>query len=519
MVFVSISSVVPRLRDYGGTRSAKWTYFKRFAQEKYKKNNCREYLVAMLGAKLMMDVKKKNVLFFFTDDQRFDTIHALGNDQISTPNIDELLANGTSFTQAHIPCGTSGAVCMPSRAMLNTGRTLFHIGGAGEEIPLEHSTIGETLRNNGYRTFGTGKWHNGQESFNRSFSDGAEIFFGGMADHWNVPSYDYDPTGKYDATRAQVLDPAQSNEVLERPCDHVHAGRHSSRIVCDAAIDFLETKASPNQPFYMYVSFLAPHDPRTMPREFLEMYDPDEIELPPNFAGGHPFDTGALGIRDELLAGFPRSPKETKRHIAEYYAMISHLDFELGRVVASLKHSGMFEDTIIILAGDNGLALGQHGLFGKQNCYEHSVRVPLVFSGPGIPSGGESEAFVYLLDLFPTLCGLLDVERPDSVEGVDFSNVISSREVAAREKLYFAYSEFQRAIKTNKHKLIEYVVDGKHNMTQLFNLEEDPWELSNLANEPDHADLLKEMRHTLKKCAEEWDDQSSPWGEIFWKSY
>ncbi|NOY75443.1 MAG: sulfatase-like hydrolase/transferase [Kiritimatiellaeota bacterium] len=462
---------------------------------------------------------KKNVLFLFTDDQRFDTIQALGNDRISTPNIDELVVNGAAFTQAHIPCGTSGAVCMPSRAMLNTGRTLFHIEGSGEEIPLDHTTIGEHLRNNGYRTFGTGKWHNGRESFNRSFSDGSEIFLGGMADHWNVPAYNYDPTGKYDATRARVLNPATSNEVVERPCDHVTAGKHSSQMVCDAAIDFLETKASPDQPFYMYVSFLAPHDPRTMPREFLDMYDPEDIELPPNFMGGHSFDTGALRIRDELLAGFPRSPGETRRHIAEYYAMISHLDFELGRVVASLKKSGMFEDTIIILAGDNGLALGQHGLFGKQNCYEHSVRVPLIFAGPGIPGGRRTDAFVYLLDVFPTICALLGLEIPDSVEGLDLTNAMVSPGAAAREKLFFAYSEFQRAVKTGKHKLVEYVVDGKHNMTQLFDLEKDPWELTNLSGEPEYAGILKESRRALRECAEEWDDPKSSWGEIFWRSY
>jgi arylsulfatase A-like enzyme len=122
-----------------------------------------------------------NIVFFFTDDQRFDTIHALGNEAIRTPNLDKLVARGTAFTHAHIPGGTSGAVCMPSRAMFHTGRTLSRIDGLGESIPDVHTTLGEALRKGGYRTFGTGQWHNGQASFNRSFSDGAEIFFGGMS--------------------------------------------------------------------------------------------------------------------------------------------------------------------------------------------------------------------------------------------------------------------------------------------------------------------------------------------------
>ena len=144
--------------------------------------------------------RKPNVLFLFTDDQRFDTVHALGNEKIKTPSINRLVRRGTTFTHAHIPSGTSGAVCMPSRAMLHSGRTLYHLNGAGDIIPEEHTTLGEMFRNNGYRTFGTGKWHNGPEAFNRSFSEGDEIFFGGMSDHWNVPVFHYDPTGRYDST-------------------------------------------------------------------------------------------------------------------------------------------------------------------------------------------------------------------------------------------------------------------------------------------------------------------------------
>ena len=136
-----------------------------------------------------MAESKPNIVFFFTDDQRFSAIDALGIEDVRTPNIDKLIARGTLFTQAHIPCGTHGAICMPSRAMVHTGRTLFHLEGAGERIPEDHTTLGEALQANGYRTFGTGKWHNGRQAYHRSFTDGDEIMFGGMADHWNVPVY------------------------------------------------------------------------------------------------------------------------------------------------------------------------------------------------------------------------------------------------------------------------------------------------------------------------------------------
>ncbi len=463
-------------------------------------------------------MKRPNVVFFFTDDQRFDTIHALGNRAIQTPNIDKLVARGTTFTQAHIPCGTCGAVCMPSRAMLHSGRSLFHLDREGQQIPQDHTTLGQALRENGYQTFATGKWHNGKESFNRSFTDGAEIYFGGMADHWNVPVHHYDPTCTYNARAPYCVNPMNSKEVKYRHADHVNMGVHSSEMVCNAGIEFIEKQDSGN-PFFAYISFLAPHDPRVMPEKFRQMYNPKDIELPPNFTGGHPIDTGALRIRDEELAAFPRSPDEVKEHIADYYAMISHLDDELGRVITTLEKKGMLDETIIVFAGDNGLAIGQHGLFGKQNCYEHSVRVPMIFAGPGVPGGRKTDAYAYLFDIFPTLCGLVDIPVPTSVEGKDLGPCMQSAEEKNRDTLYFAYAGFQRAVKDRQHKLIEYVVEGKERQTQLFDLVNDPWETRNLAANPDYTEKVADLRKELIRLRDEWDDTQHPLGEKFWRGY
>ncbi|MFO7821927.1 MAG: sulfatase-like hydrolase/transferase [Lentisphaeria bacterium] len=463
-------------------------------------------------------MKKPNIVFFFTDDQRFDTIHALGNSAIKTPTIDRLAARGTAFTQAHIPCGTSGAVCMPSRAMLHSGRSLFHLEREGQTIPQEHTTLGEALQANGYRTFGTGKWHNGHESFNRSFTDGAEIMLGGMADHWNVPVYNYDPTGKYDQRVPMCVDAFHSKKVSNLPADHINSGMHSSEMVCDAGINFIQQQDGA-APFFAYISFLAPHDPRVMPERFKKMYDPEAIELPPNYSGGHPFDTGALHVRDEKLAGFPRSPEETREHIADYYAMISHLDHELGRVMQALEDKGILDETIIVFAGDNGLALGQHGLFGKQNCYEHSVRVPLIFAGPGIPAGQQTDAYAYLFDIFPTLCGLTGTEVPESVEGRDLMPCMRVPDTSLRDTLYFAYTEHQRAVKNRKYKLIEYAVPERERQTQLFDLQNDPREVDNIAGKNNGIELLEKMRKELFRLRDEWDDQTHPMGQAFWARY
>ncbi|NMC04294.1 MAG: sulfatase-like hydrolase/transferase [Candidatus Lokiarchaeota archaeon] len=462
--------------------------------------------------------QKPNILFFFTDDQRFDTIHALGNAEIITPNMDRLVAMGTTFTHAHIPSGTSGAVCMPSRAMLLTGRSLFHIHGAGETIPASHAMIGETLRERGYEAIGIGKWHNGKETFNRCFSDGAEIFFGGMADHWNVPAFDYDPTGKYAGSCKYIKDPFRSNKVERREYDHMHEGKHSSELLAGAAIQWLQ-RHDKSIPFFMYLSFLAPHDPRTMPERFLNMYDEHNITLPPNFMPKHPFDNGDLYGRDENLAPWPRTPEIVRHHVKEYYAMITHLDHEIGRVLDVLEARGMLESTIIILAGDNGLAIGQHGLFGKQSCYEHSNRVPLVFAGPGIPAGNRSDAYAYLFDIFPTICDLVGIPVPRGVDGRSLLPSMADRSIKQREYTFYAHRGFTRAVKDRVHKLIETVVGDKHVKTQLFNIATDPWEIKDLSGDLGHESTIKRLREQLARYRDEWDELETQWGMEFWRGF
>ncbi len=466
----------------------------------------------------MTKSKRPNILFFFTDDQRFDTIAALGNPEIKTPNIDELVKTGTTFTHAHIPGGSSPAVCMPSRAMLHTGRTLFHIEREGQEIPKNHALMGEALRQSGYRTFGTGKWHNGKDAFARSFSDGDEVFFGGMGDHWNVPAYHFDPTGKYDTPRRIIERPFTSNEVkYDNTCDHIYSGKHSSELFCECSTKWIE-KYKSNDPFFMYISFMAPHDPRSMPEEFLSMYDPEKINLPQNFIEEHPFNYGIRELRDEVLADYPRTQNEIKRHIAEYYGMITHLDNELGKVINALKASGKYEDTIIVFAGDNGLAVGQHGLMGKQSGYEHSIRVPLIFAGPGVPKGERCDTYAYLLDIFPTLCELVDIDIPESVEGISLVPSIKDPSSVARETIYFAYTDIIRGVKDNQYKLVEYRNDGVK-QTQIFDIINDPCELSNLFGLEKYKSVEKRLRDELIRYRDEWSDTLHPLGEKFWGRY
>jgi len=332
---------------------------------------------------------KLNVLFLFADDMRADTIAAHGNPHIKTPNLDRLVRRGYSFRGNYVFGGNNGAVCVPSRAMLMSGKTWFQIDAPtlkGEKL------LPEWLGEHGYATFATGKWHNGQPSWLRAFQHGKNIMFGGMSDHTKVPVRDLGPDGKLTEQRT--------------------GEKFSSELFADSVIEFLH-RHDGQQPFFAYVAFTAPHDPRQPPLAYREPYYRQLPPLPVNFLPQLPFDNGMVkDLRDENLAAWPRTPKTIRDQLAEYYGLITQLDEQIGRVLAALQQSGQADNTLIIFAADNGLALGSHGLLGKQNVFEHSMRTPLIIAGPGVPRGKTTRAFTYLFDLFPTICDVLGVPTP-----------------------------------------------------------------------------------------------------------
>lgn len=439
--------------------------------------------------------KKPNILFIFADDQRSGTIRALGNTEVITPNLDILVNKGVSFSNNYNMGGSSAAVCAPSRAMLLTGRHLYGIEKKGWDSPIleETESMPETFKKAGYVTFGTGKQHNGKKVFARGFTDGNEIFFGGMTDPWNVPVFNFDSSGKYNKTIPYIKNPQINNTIeYHKNRDHVTQGKHASELFADATIQFLK-KHDYKKPFFAYVSFTAPHDPRSMPKEYEQMYDTTSVATPKNFLPQHPWDFGEFYVRDEKLAGYPRTKPEIKTHLRDYYAMITHMDAQIGRIISQLKASGEYENTIIVFTSDNGVALGQHGLIGKQNLYEHSIGVPLVISGPGIPENEKRAAFSYLFDIFPTLCELVHIQSPKTVQGKSFAPSIKNTKNKHRESLTFGYKEYMRAYRKEQLKLIEYFVNGERH-SQLFNVQQDPFEMNNLLDDKKNASKHLEMK-------------------------
>jgi arylsulfatase A-like enzyme len=414
-------------------------------------------------APLHATAAKPNILHIHADDHRPDGLRALGNPLLVTPNLDSLVERGMTFTHCYTMGSMIGAVCTPSRTMLLTGRSWQRIPGAPAATP--HATdpatfLPRVIAAAGYKTWHMGKYGNG-------FPAGLKEFESTVRDESNGKTPETD--------RA-----------------------HSSRRLADRTIEFLKSRAAnpAEKPFYLYLAPPVPHDPRNAEPQFHQLYDPAKIPLSPAFLPQHPFDNGEMAVRDEALAPWPRTPENTKEQLASYYACVTGFDYHLGRIFAELKASGQWDNTIIVFSADNGLSMGEHGLFGKQNLYEFGgMHVPLVLAGPGIPKG-RSGALVYLMDLFSTFADFAGAKLPDGVEGRSLRPVIEGKQSKVRDVLYTGYRDGQRAIRDERWKLIRYPLVGR---TQLFDLKVDPHELRNLASRPEHAAKVSELNARLTR--------------------
>lgn len=401
----------------------------------------------------MSNALRPNVLFVIVDDQRIDTVGALGNPHIRTPTLDRLVREGTTFTH-HF---TMVPICTPARAAILTGCDNFSCGVRwfGQSTNPQKTLLPQAFAQAGYHTFFTGKWHNDGKPSTRGFVTARRVFNGGMMVHHGMTIREGDGEGE-------------------------PVSGFSTDLFADAALEFIN--GSHQQPWFAYVSFTSPHDPRTPPAEYAALYDPDKIPLPTNYLPEHPFDNGEMTIRDEQLEAWPRTQGAIKQHLADYYGMITHHDKRVGDLLDALDATGQADNTIVVYTGDHGLALGSHGLLGKENLYEHSVRKLCLLRGPGVPASKRDATLSCDFDLFPTLCELSSIPTPPSVEGKSLARRLNGSSVAHREHVFGAYrtadgSEVMRSVRGERWKLIHYL---KIDRWQLFDLENDPDELRDL---------------------------------------
>lgn len=464
--------------------------------------------------------EKPNIVFIFADDLGYHDVGAYGNAEVRTPNIDSLARQGLQFTRAYNMGSWSPAVCMPSRTMLNTGRYVWEA---------------QRLRENGYHS-----WHENQYFWSQRLRRaGYETYFTGK---WHVPGLDphelFDHVvhvrpGMPNQTEAGYDRPKKGGEDAWSPSDPKFGGfwkggTHWSEVLTNDATNFIEHASGGENPFFMYLAFNAAHDPRQSPQQYVESYDPDELKIPPNFLPEYPYknpmgagrvDQGnrphppgtsqekiesSQYLRDERLAPFPRTEYAVRVNRQEYYAIISHLDAQIGLILDELKATGTLENTIIIFTADHGLAVGQHGLMGKQNMFEHSLRVPFIMKGPGIPSDQVRKAPIYLQDIAPTTIELAGGQVPETYQFQSLLPLIRGEDVQLHPAIYGAYLQNQRAVVEWPYKLILYPDIAK---VLLYNLEEDPYEQHNMAFKREMEPVVRRLMNHLIELQKETGDE------------
>ncbi len=481
-------------------------------------------LIVLLIASLSLTghSKQPNILFVIVDDQSpFDLKTYNPNSILETPTIDRLSREGMTFDGAYHMGSFSGAVCTPSRHMVMSGRTVWHLPiapNANELCPpnLEQQTMAAVFNRAGFDTMRTCKVGNSYDGANRQF------------------------TVRHDASKRGGTEESGS-------------AWHGKQV-----LEYLSERRSTNDqdPFLIYFGFSHPHDTRDGTPELLAKYgatnhtDPNTLPtanskqpaLPPNYLPSHPFHHGHPGLRDEVdVSGvWRRRDEQTIRNeLGREFACSENIDVQLAKVLDKLEAMGELDNTYVVYTSDHGMAIGRHGLQGKQNLYQHTWRVPLIVRGPGIKPGTRAEGNVYLLDTLATLCDLAGIDAPETNEGVSYKPVLEGQRGTIREVLYGAYCGGTkpgiRAVKKGDWKLIKYdTLDGQIHETQLFNLAENPNEFlaehhvetvvaltgieptanqNNLAHDLKHADKLKEMESLLLSEMRRLNDPYRLWDQ------
>ncbi len=420
--------------------------------------------------------QRPNIIVFVADDLRADVMSVYGG-PVSTPNLDKLAARGCRFQRA--TCGYP--ICHVSRTELLTGRSVVVEASAGVHVPFKPAWAlwPHTMRQAGWHTVHAGKWHVEGSPSTCGYAETVALFSAGGA-------MDQPPTLSRSATGREVSGYVgwtfKSHD--DTPLLELGVGLtpQTDQRIADGAVDAIRKHS--RVPLFLQVNFTAPHDPLHWPLGSENRFRPEDIPLPDNFREQHPFDHGNIRGRDELIVPAPRTADDVRRERAVYFALVANLDTQVGHILQALDEVGGLENSVVIFTSDQGLALGSHGLMGKHNQYEHTVNVPLVLAGPGIPQGKRIDSQCALRDLFPTICELTGLAIPDSVEGKSLMPVLRGDSSEVHDAIFGYFTDTQRMLRTaDGWKLIWY---PKVDRSQLFHIASDEDELHDLSADPAH---------------------------------
>lgn len=447
--------------------------------------------------------RKPNVLFIAVDDLR-PQLGCYGETRIQSPNIDRLAGQGLLFERAYC----QQAICMASRASMLSGYRpetgqIYRNGPLFSHIP-DALTLNQHFINNGYEAVAMGKIYHHASDYDQGWSQDP---FKPDGD-WKGRGY----LGK--AAARQIKEHAEANPKLEgRGIGPAFEARdapdnaYPDGVVADYAIK--ELNRLKDQSFFLAVGFIKPHLPFNAPQKYWDLYPEEDIQLASNPFLPQGVPPEALTEWGELRAyyGMPEEgpiPDELARKLIHgYYACVSYIDAQIGRLLDELDRLKLRENTIIVLWGDHGWKLGDHGMWCKHTNFELDTRVPLILSAPGMASRGKhSEALVELVDIYPTLCELCDLELPNHLEGTSMVPLLANPDKSWKKAAFSLYAKKETmgySLRTDRYRYIEWrdPEDGSVQARELYDHQKDPEENINVAGSPKNQELVATLAEML----------------------
>jgi arylsulfatase A-like enzyme len=464
-----------------------------------------------------------NVLFFLTDQHRTDTLGAYGNQVVRTPALDAVAAEGTTFDRFYTPT----AICTPARASLLTGAAPYRHQllanyernvGYREELADDQYTFGHDLRGAGYNVGLVGKWHVGTRRSPEDYGfDGPHLpGWHNPVDHPEYLSYLQErglpPYAITDEIRGTFPNGTPGNLLAARLCQPVEAT--FEHFLADRAIETLRRYAAePDRPFFLATHFFGPHLPYIVPGEYFDMYDPDDVELPPSVA--ETFE-GKPPVQRNYSAHwtFDTIPEDVSRKlVAAYWGYTTMIDEQIGRIIDAARELGLYDDAAVFFSADHGEFTGAHRLHDKGPAmYEDIYRVPGIVRLPGGVAGRRSDRFATLLDFTATILDVTGLDPERAVDGRSLRPIVQGDESGWREDLvlefhghHFPYP--QRALVTDRYKLVV----NPESVNELYDLVEDPHELHNRYADPAHEAVRDALLANLYRQLRERGDNFYHW--------
>jgi len=439
--------------------------------------------------------QKLNVLYIISDDLTATALSCYGNKVCTTPNIDRLAARGMLFTRAYC----QGAYCGPSRASIMSGYYPHATGVQGYVSP--RPAIGgramwtQLFKMLGYYTARVGKiFHMGVPGGIEAGTDGEDDpiswteRFNSKGPEWKAPGSGETLEGNPDGKKG-VVGGNTFVVVAADGDDLVHADGKTAAKACELIA------LHKDEPFFLAVGFVRPHVPFVSPAAYHKAYPWESMVLPEK-APGDWDDIPKAGINYKTSVNMKMNLTQQKKAIAGYYAAVSFMDAQVGKLLDSLERAGLMDNTIIIFTSDHGFHLGEHDFWAKVSLHEESARVPLIISVPG-KKAGVSDSLVELLDLYPTTARLCGLEVPARLQGKDLSPILDNPRHKVRDTA-FSVSGGSKAmlLRDDRWAYIRYGEDAAGGM-ELFDMHKDPRQFTNLAKVAEFAPVVADFRMRL----------------------